>query len=497
MKPGVSGHPGGAVGLPPDRASGAHLEAAAVTEEIRGKSAGWVGPVQEYERNEGSVGRKKIVFIGASYKFVHKVLRDMLLVGGFDECELVLHDVDDKPLRVVGDLLEKIVRQKGSSMVVVRTLDREEALKGADAVILSITTGGREADYRSFEVCAKYGIPVGVGDTLGPAALARNLREIPVVVAIAKDVERLCPSAVVLNFTNPMSCITGAMARATSLTVWGLCHSADELRTYFARVFGVGKSEVDMELGGVNHQSFVTKLVIAGEDRTADILEATRASEVKLEDTLVETRREDVRLQQDIFRMLGAWPSTGETHLAEFYEYFLTPRRMDQLGLRDRARKIIAGRQPFGPTEPPEIIMDWAYGPEPVGDLHLMTTEHAHELLWSYFTGEPFARVLNLLNRGRYLKGIPEDACVEVIVTTAGARVSGKQIELPTAVHSLVERWASIHELSMKAAMECDRGAAKQALFLDPHVTDMYDIEPMLEDFITALEPWLPRGWYE
>jgi len=467
-----------------------------VTEEIRGKSAGWVGPVEEYERNEGSVGRKRIVFVGASYKFVHRVVRDMLLVGGFDECEIVLHDIGERPLKIVGDLLERMIAQANSGLRVVRTLDREEALRGAAAVVLSITTGGREADFRSFEVCAKYGIPVGVGDTLGPAALARNLREVPVVVEIAKDVERLCPGAAVLNFTNPMSAITGAIARATSLTVWGLCHSADELFSYFARVFGVKKAQVEMELGGVNHQSFVTKLVVAGEDRTADILEATRASEVKLEDALVETRREEVRLQQDIFRTLGVWPSTGETHLAEFYEYFLAPRRVDQLGLRERVKKIVPGRGLFGPAEPPEIIMEWAYGPEPVGDLHLMTTEHAHELLWSYFTGEPFTRALNLLNRGPYLKGIPEEACVEVIVTTAGDRVTGKQVELPTAAHSLVQRWVSIHELSIKAAMECDRDAARQALFLDPHVTDMYDIEPMLEDFLTTLEPWLPRGWY-
>ncbi len=183
-----------------------------MTEESVGKSAGWTGPIEEYTRNEGSVGRKRIVFVGASYKFVHKVLRDMLLVGGFEDCELVVHDITERPLTVVADLLEKIARQKNTNIVVRRTLDREEALRGADAVILSITTGGREADFRSWEVCAKYGIPVGVGDTLGPAALARNLREIPVVVGIARDMERLCPEAALLNFTNPMSCITGAMA---------------------------------------------------------------------------------------------------------------------------------------------------------------------------------------------------------------------------------------------------------------------------------------------
>jgi len=123
--------------------------------EVVGESAGWVGPVQEYEKNEGSAGKRRIAFVGASYKFVHKVVRDMLLVGGFDECELVLHDISEEPLKLVGDLLEKMIRQAGSKMTVVRTLDREEALKGAGAVILSITTGGREADFRSWEVGAK------------------------------------------------------------------------------------------------------------------------------------------------------------------------------------------------------------------------------------------------------------------------------------------------------------------------------------------------------
>ncbi|MBN1460377.1 MAG: hypothetical protein JXA57_12640 [Armatimonadetes bacterium] len=463
-------------------------------EEAAGKSAGWTGPVQEYVRNEGSVGKRRIVFVGASYKFVHKVVRDMLLVGGFEECELVLHDLHEEPLRVVGDLLEKMIRQAGASMSVVRTLDREEALRDAEAVILSITTGGREADIRSFEVCAKYAIPVGVGDTLGPAALARNLRSVPVVFEIARDVERLAPQAVILNFTNPMSVITGVMARETGLAVWGLCHSGDELFDYFARVFGVSKSAVAMELAGVNHQSFVTKLIIEGRDRTKEILAATLASEEKLEDNLLETRQEEVQLQQDIFRVLGCWPSTGDTHLAEFYEYFLTPRRREQLGLR--VRQIIPGRERFGPVAPPEIIREWAYGDGPVGDMHLLTTEHAHELLWSWFTGEEYTRALNLLNEGEYIAGLPRDACVEVMVTVAGRKVTGKPVTLPHAVHSLVQRWTTIHELSIRAALDCNRDAAKQALFLDPHVHDLYDIEPMLNDFLAALEPWLRRAWF-
>ncbi len=420
----------------------------------------------------------------------------MLLVGGFEEVDLVVHDLDATPMNIVADLLEKMARQAGVNIAVSRTLDREEALRGAHAVILSITVGGEESDYRSFEVCLKYGIPVGVGDTMGPAALARNLRTLPVVLQIARDMERLCPDAVLLNFTNPMSCVTGVVARETPITCWGLCHSADELFSYFARVFEVKKSDIAMEQGGVNHQSFVTRLWVKGEDRTRDILQATLASQAKLRDSLLETHEEEVSLQQDIYRLLGAWPSCGDTHLAEFYEYFFTPRRAESLGLAPRLKQIRPGRKPFGRRTCPEIIHEWTYGPEPVGDMHLLTTEHAHELLWAYFTGQPYTRGLNLLNSGEFLEGLPKDACVEAIVTVAGKQVTGPQITLPPAVHSLVQRWTTIHDLSIKAALHCDRDAAHQALFLDAHVTDMYDIPAMLQDFLAALEPWLPRGWF-
>jgi len=467
-----------------------------MTKEIVGKSAGWYGPPEEYEKNSGSVGSRKITFIGTSYKFIHRVLRDMLLVGGFEDVEICLLDIRPEPLKVVGDLLEKMARQAETNIRITRTLDRREALTGTDVAVLSITTGGPEADQRGFEVCAKYGVPVSIGDTLGAPALARNLREVPVVVEIVRDMERFCGEAVMLNFTNPMSAITGAMARFSSIPAWGLCHSADELFRYFSKVFGCKKAEVQMEVGGVNHQAFVSKLLIRGEDRTAEILEATSASEAKIEDSLFGTSEEDVRMQQALFRLLGVWPSCGHSHMAEFYEYFYTDRRADQLGLRGWINRVVPGRQPLGWKQPPEILTEWAYGDEPVGDMHLMTTEHAHELMWSVLTGEPFTRVLNVLNAGPFIRDLPATACVEALVTVAGREVTGGCIALPTAAHSLVQRWTAIHDLSLRAAMECDRDAARQALFLDPHIRDMYDIEPLLEDMLKAHKQWLPEGWF-
>jgi alpha-galactosidase/6-phospho-beta-glucosidase family protein len=154
-------------------------------------------------------------------------------------------------------------------------------------------------------------------------------------------------------------------------------------------------------------------------------------------------------------------------------------------------------RTPYGRRPCPQIIQDWTYGPQPVGDLHLLTGEHAHELMWSYLTGEPFTRVLNLLNDGPYINGLPKTACIEAKVTVQGRKVTGKPITLPPAIHALVTDWTTIHELSFQAAMKCDRALAKQALFLDPHMTDLYDIEPLLEDMLEATKPWLPGKWFK
>ena len=441
------------------------------------------------------VGHKRIVFVGASYLFVHKVLRDMLIVGGFNNVHLVVHDIDEVPMNIVADLLEKIARQRQSNVTVSRTLNRAEALKDADAVLLAITVGGQESDQRSFEVCANYRIPVGVGDTMGPPALARNLRTIPVVVGLVRDMERFCPNAILLNFTNPMSALTGAMARATHIPCFGLCHSADELYNFFGRVFNVSPAEIALDVGGVNHQSFVSGLRVKGVDRTRDILGEVQRSGAKLEDRLVEVTEEDTTLQQDLYKILGVWPSCGADHLAEFYRFFYTERRIEQAHLKSHLRRVIPGRTKFIRRECPEIIRRWTYD-EPAGDLDLQTTEHAHEILYAYFTGTPYTRVLNVLNRGQLIRGLPEDACVEALVTLDGKTITGPSLTLPPVAHALVNDWSTIHHLSIQAALSCDRDAARQALFLDPHVRDCYDITPLLEDLLTATREWLPAGWF-
>lgn len=440
-----------------------------------------------FERNRGTVGNRRIVFVGASYKFVHKVLRDMLLVGGFDECELVLLDIAERPLEVVGDLLEKMIAQAGSRMTVVRTTDRAAAFDGAAIVLLSITVGGIEADMRAAEVCGAHGIPVAIGDTLGPAALARNLRTLPVVLEIARDMERLCPEAVLINFTNPMSCVTGVVLRETSVRAMGLCHSVEDLLTYFARLYDCSSEDVELESAGVNHMSFVTSVKVRGTERIGSLYEDTAGGGAVVDSLL--GHEESVEIQRELYRMLGVWPSTGGVHAAEFFPEFLRGGRRKALGLH--VRRIHKNRKPLPPQkEPPKIILDWAYGAGPIDDTNILTTEHAHELMWAVLKGKPYRRVVNVLNRGA-VSGLGDDACVEIWATVTKRGCRREKATLPTACVALLANWTAVHELTYRAALEGDMEAARQALFLDPHVVDKDDIDSLLGDLIERLADWL------
>jgi len=452
-------------------------------------SDGKMYAVEEVVRNRGTVGRARIVFVGASYRFCHKVVRDMLIVGGFDECEIVLLDIAAEPLKLVGGLIEKMIRQAGSRMTVVRTMDRRAAFKGAKIVLLSITVGGLEADMRAAEVCAKHGIYVTIGDTMGPAALARNLRTLPVVLEVARDMDRYCPSAVMLNFTNPMSCITGTINRFSGVRTMGLCHSAEDLLVYFAKVYNCTTKDIKMKVGGVNHMSFVTSLVVRGRQRIHTLFADAAKSDASLEDSLF-GKKEKMNIQWDLYRVLGAFPSTGDEHAAEFYRYFLTKKYVREMDLH--VKRVKKNRKPLGPSRPNELLLKWAYGPGPVEDMDFLTTEHAHELMWAVMKGKPSTQVVNILNDG-FIAGLPKTACVEVMVKVTRKGYEGKELKLPTACTALLQQWTAVHELSIQAALNADRDAARQALFLDPHVTDMYAIDALLDDFIDRLGKWLPR----
>ena len=160
----------------------------------------------------GRIMVKKIVFIGAgSLVFTKNLVRDLLTFPAFAACTISLVDIDEERLGYAKKTVEKIIAAGQYPAKVEAHTDRKEALPGADGVVCTILAGGLSVWRKDIEIPKKYGVDINVGDTRGPSGIFRALRTIPVMLDICRDIERYCPQAIVLNYTNPMAMLCRAM----------------------------------------------------------------------------------------------------------------------------------------------------------------------------------------------------------------------------------------------------------------------------------------------
>ena len=209
----------------------------------------------------------KITFIGAgSIGFTRGLVRDILTFPLLRDATLTLMDIDPERLDFALRSVKKIVELGGYPAKVEATLDRAEALKGADVVLVTILAGGTDVWKHDILIPKKYGVDINVGDTRGIAGMFRALRTIPVMNSIVKDMERYCPNAFMLNYTNPMAMLCRAMQRESYIPVTGLCHSVQGTSEMLANWIGAPYEEITYTCAGINHQAFYLKYEWNGED---------------------------------------------------------------------------------------------------------------------------------------------------------------------------------------------------------------------------------------
>src|SRR5512138_1650387 len=199
----------------------------------------------------------KITFIGAgSLGFTSELVRDILTFPLLEDATLSLMDIDAERLEWAKKGVEKLVAVGKRPAKVEATLDRAEALKGADVVLTTILAGSTDVWRHDIEIPRKYGIDINVGDTRGPSGIFRFLRTINPMLDIVRDMEKYCPNAVLLNYTNPMAMLCAALQRQTFITVTGLCHSVQGTAMMLAEWIGAPYTEIDYVCGGINHQAW-------------------------------------------------------------------------------------------------------------------------------------------------------------------------------------------------------------------------------------------------
>jgi alpha-galactosidase len=217
----------------------------------------------------------KIAFIGAgSFGFTRNLVRDILSFPALADATIALMDIDPDRLAAIKKAVDRIVAAGSYPAKVFATQDRIEALRGADGVVCTILAGGVQVWRHDIEIPKKYGVDINVGDTRGPAGIFRALRTIPVMLDICRDIERYCPQAIFLNYTNPMAMLCRAMQGTSNVQVTGLCHSVQGTAEMLAKWIGAPMDEVTYLCAGINHQAWYLDFRWKGQDAYPLIREA-------------------------------------------------------------------------------------------------------------------------------------------------------------------------------------------------------------------------------
>ena len=406
---------------------------------------------------------KKFAFIGAgSLQFTTSCITDLLSFPAFRDAEFALMDINPHNLRYIERVVQRIVREMGATDCrITVTDDRAAALAGADGVLCTVFNGDIDIWQHDILVPKKYGIDINIGDTRSVSGIFRALRNIPLMLDICRDIERYCPHAVFLNYTNPMSMLCGAMQRHSGVEVTGLCHSVQGTIRMLADWLSVPHDEIVYQCMGVNHQAFYTRLEHNGEDLYPR-LRRLLADPAYL-------NREQVR--NEMFLKLGYYVTESSGHNSEYNAWFR--KRPDLIeAYCTHGTNWNPGEHAYSLSvrkerrqNPSAQYEKWLSAPFRAQK----SMEYAADVFNARIgDGKPFVFNGNVLNRGS-IPNLPYDACVEVPVVADRMGFKTTQAgALPPHLAILVNTTASIEMLVIEAAMKKSREAVYHAVCMDP-----------------------------
>ncbi len=456
----------------------------------------------------------KIVCIGAGSAVfglsnLATILRSRRLRGS----EIVLVDIDEDGLGTITALAQKMNESWDAGMNIWSSTERTEALPGADFVVVSVQVGLREDLWElDWQIPLKHGIRQPYAENSGPGAFAHTARNAPLILAIAQDMEKLCPEAWCLNFTNPMIRLTWVVARYTRIKVVGLCHQlywayamagavlADRWGLEYPDDFHVhtdysnagrlwqgisqGLAHMDIKASGINHFSWIYD--IRDKQTGEDLYPLLRQR------WLGEFRRDFEPLTRESLEIFGLMPTAGDSHMAEYLAWTHDPvskpwkkydlklqswtenrqRRADRWA---QARAILAGKRP-------------------VDELKEAVSEGVPEIIGAMiYNDNAYHPQLNLPNQG-LIPNLPDGAVVEVPGVISRYGIQGIACPpLPEGIAELCRRELALSSLLVEAAVKGDRQLALQALLLDPMVNDIDRARAILDDFLITYAEYLPQ----
>jgi alpha-galactosidase len=439
-------------------------------------------------KQEKAAMAKKIAMIGAgSVVFCKTLMADIMATPALEGSEFALMSRTEPKLRAMEQFGKKMLKDNGVKGSVWATLDRREALKDADFVVVMIQVGGVEAFEMDWKIPLKYKVDQCVGDTMGPGGVFRAMRTIPALLDIAKDMQELSrPGAIMLQYSNPMAGNCLALGKATDISFVGLCHGVQTTIEQIAQFIDVPKEEIQYTCGGINHMDWFLTLTRNGEDLYPRLAAAIEKPAIY--------KSEKVR--GEVFRHFGYFMTETTGHLAEYVPWFRKSKAAldmycDEPGFGGESGAYYNWCSKVAKKYEGKNQLD-----AESTKLEARSVEYCSYIMEAVATGTPFKFMGNVRNDG-YIDNLPADCCVEVPTFADDTGLHPVRVgRLPTQCAALCMTNVNVQLLAGDAALNGDTEALVQAVAMDPltsAVCTLKEIREMTSEMFEAEKRWLPQ----
>lgn len=462
----------------------------------------------------------KIVFMGAgSCTFAKNVLGDAMMCPSLHDSEIALYDIDSERLQDSQRMLENLNVNVNEGRAKIKSYlgipNRKAALKGANYVINAIQVGRyKPSTLIDFEIPKKYKLRQTIADTLGIGGIFRALRTIPVMLDFAHEMERVCPDAWFINYTNPMAMNTGALLRGTSIRSVGLCHSVQGCLRWLLEILDLPKAKnPQWKIAGINHQAWLLEARDGQKDlyplirktaaaRLDQILKAGGGAVVTARakkkhgdqwaknDPLASAARDMIRLT--LMARLGYYITESSEHSAEYMPYWIK---------RTHPELISKYNIPLDeyPRRCRELIKDWNRMRRDMVTnkkiTHEKSVEYGSGIMEAIESGVPFSLGGSVMNNG-IIPNLPAKAVVEVPCFVNRNGVQPCMVgDLPEQCAAMNRTNINVQILTIDAALAKKKDLIYQAAMMDPHTAaelSLDEIVSLCDDLIKAHGKMMP-----
>jgi alpha-galactosidase len=418
------------------------------------------------------------------------MITDILAIDGLDTGTFALVDLDTERLELAHEVAEQTITSAGKSWTVQATTERRNVLPGCDYVTNMIEVGGLANVYSDYAIPLHYGVDQCIADTIGPGGVFKYLRTAPSWLAICRDIEELCPRALVINYSNPMSAMVLTALHATSLQVVGLCQSIMQTAYELADFMDVPFERMRYRCAGINHLSWFVTLEMDGEDLYPRLHNAAEDPAIYEQDPI----------RFDLMRAFGYFTTESSGHVSEYVPYFRKRKALIEhyFSMQPNCKGgERASRWPVDRAEHDARLRDYLERER--------RGERAFYLDRSLDAGS-YVIEGHALNRSQVIYGnvrncglvenLPRDGCVEIACLVDGNGIQPIYFgSLPMQLAALDSTHMMIHELMVQAMLNEDREAAVQALLLDPltaAVCSLIEVRQMFYEMAATQQTYLP-----